>query len=317
MGKKKGKKEKASTGGLESTGLEESEVRTLEYYQVKVADLTEKLDRLKSKNELLVKENTTLAKAQAKFYSDKQDIVEFLNIKVGEHEKMIANLEVKNKALDLEKRTIEQRMKQDFDLYQKTAQEETEQLHAQVSRLKSELTELNQFQKQKADLDEQLKHVKHLLERKEKEFAETIHNLERKVLQDKSQMKREMLQKVNEAVANFRRVADQQMAETTKRAIRENLAISSQLKKMSVKTVELIEENDQLHAQVEKLKKGNQLLVDSEKELAKRNISSQKAVKMLIEKLKESDQMLELAFDEPEKEPEPDKQYLTEEMIQV
>ena len=55
--------------------------------------------------------------------------------------------------------------------------------------------------------------LKQLLEQREREYKNNIHDLERKVLQDKNQMKKEMLHKVNEAVANFRRVADQQMAE--------------------------------------------------------------------------------------------------------
>ena len=52
-----------------------------------------------------------------------------------------------------------------------------------------------------------------LIKKKETENRSHIHNLERKALQNKNQVKREMIQKVNEAVANFRRVADQQMAE--------------------------------------------------------------------------------------------------------
>jgi hypothetical protein len=61
-------------------------------------------------------------------------------------------------------------------------------------------------------MENQLKYSKNLREKKEVEFKETINNLERKVLHDKNRMKREMLQKLNEAVASFRRVADQQMA---------------------------------------------------------------------------------------------------------
>jgi myosin heavy subunit len=233
---------------------------------------------------------------------------------------MISNLEQKNKQLDQERRDIESKMKQEYESLQQTSQDEIDHLNAQCIKLKAELSELTYFSKQKVEIEEQLKQLRHLLEKKEKEYTETVHNLERKVLQDKSQMKREMLQKVNEAVANFRRVADQQMAETTKRAIRENMAISSQLKKMSVKTVELVQENEELLEKVAKLKNFNQLLTDSEKQLAKRNNASQKVIKMLVEKLKESDQMLELAFDEPLKEAGHQKdgrEYLTEEMIEV
>jgi hypothetical protein len=45
MAKKKGKKEKSSKELAEGGTEDQSEVRTLEYYQVKVADLTEKLER--------------------------------------------------------------------------------------------------------------------------------------------------------------------------------------------------------------------------------------------------------------------------------
>ena len=125
---------------------------------------------------------------------------------------------------------------------------------------------------------------------------------------------------MNEAVANFRRVADQQMAETTKRALRENVAITSQLKKMSAKTVEIIQENKNLAQKVAKLANINTLLSKSEVDLAKRNQSNQNVVKMLIEKLRESDKMLEYAIDTiPNEEPESEKfpaNNMNEEMIE-
>lgn len=87
------------------------------------------------------------------------------------------------------------------------------------------------------------------------------------------------------------------MAETTKRAIRENMAITSQLKKMSAKIVDLIAENQTLSSKINKIKLNNSLLIDSEKELVKRNIANQKIVKMLVDKLIESDHILEIAFE--------------------
>jgi hypothetical protein len=65
------------------------------------------------------------------------------------------------------------------------------------------------------------------------------------------------------------------MAETTKRAIRENMAITSQLKKMSTKTMELLSENESLLATVAKLKMDNSLLVESERDLARKNQANQ------------------------------------------
>ena len=64
------------------------------------------------------------------------------------------------------------------------------------------------------------------------------------------------------------------------------MAITSQLKKMSAKTMELIADNESLNAKLKKFKTSNSLLAESEKELAKKNQANQKVIKMLVERLK-------------------------------
>ena len=64
------------------------------------------------------------------------------------------------------------------------------------------------------------------------------------------------------------------------------MIITSQLKKMSAKTTELISDNESLNTKMGKLKITNSLLTESEKELAKRNQANQQVIKMLVEKLK-------------------------------
>ncbi|KAJ3027247.1 hypothetical protein HDV00_011336 [Rhizophlyctis rosea] len=246
---------------------------------------------------MLARENDALGKAQAKFTHDKQDIVEFLNIKVGEHEKQINVLEETVRRLEQEKRDAEQRGKDNLDNAMKEAKKEMDGVMQQFGKAKAELADLKKFAEDKVRMEKELDDLKKELKAKERDYKETIYNLERKVLHDKNQMKKEMLSKVNEAVASFRRVADQQMAETTKRAIRENMAITSQLKKMSQKTIDIIAENDALKDQVAKLRTNNGLLQTGEQELAKKNQANQRVIKMLVEKLKESDKMLELAYE--------------------
>ena len=50
-------------------------------------------------------------------------------------------------------------------------------------------------------------------------------------------LKKEMILRVNQVAAEFRKVSNKQMAETTKRTIRENVSINAQLAKMSDKTI--------------------------------------------------------------------------------
>ena len=89
-------------------------------------------------------------------------------------------------------------------------------------------------------------------------------------------MKKEMVSKVNAVAGEFRKVSDLQMAETTKRAIRENVAINQQLGRMSDKTMELLRENEALKVQERDLRRQLEVLEYNEKELAKKNVNSQK-----------------------------------------
>ena len=85
-----------------------------------------------------------------------------------------------------------------------------------------------------------------------------------------------MVMRLNQVAAEFRKVSNKQMAETTKRTIRENVSINAQLAKMSDKTMELIQENDELRTKEKKMKLQIDMLEHNEKELAKKNSSNQK-----------------------------------------
>ena len=85
-----------------------------------------------------------------------------------------------------------------------------------------------------------------------------------------------MILRVNTVAAEFRKVSNKQMAETTKRTIRENVTINSQLSKMSDKTMEMISENDELKEREKGQKQHLQILEHNEKELMKKNAANLK-----------------------------------------
>lgn len=92
-----------------------------------------------------------------------------------------------------------------------------------------------------------------------------------------------MVQRVNQVAAEFRRVSNKQMAETTKNTIRENVSITAQLAKMSDKTMELIQENDEMKKKEKQQKQHIEMLEDNEKTLAKKNHSHQKVLLFSVE----------------------------------
>ena len=95
-------------------------------------------------------------------------------------------------------------------------------------------------------------------------------------------LKKEMVNRVNQVASEFRKVSNKQMAETTKRTIRDNVSINAQLDKMSDKTTELIAENDDLRAKEKAQKQQIEMLEATEKEIIKKNHSNQKVCVLLL-----------------------------------
>src|SRR6218665_2590296 len=85
-----------------------------------------------------------------------------------------------------------------------------------------------------------------------------------------------MIQRVNQVAAEFRKISNRQMADTTKRTIRENVAINVQLTKMSDKTMELIEDNDGLKERERRQRQMIEILEANEKVLTTKNLANQK-----------------------------------------
>ena len=71
--------------------------------------------------------------------------MEFLNIKVGQHEKLIGSLEEKVKQLEEENKSNEYRSQYEIETLKSTSQNEIETLTNQCSKYKAELTELTAF----------------------------------------------------------------------------------------------------------------------------------------------------------------------------
>jgi hypothetical protein len=143
-GKKSGSPDKAkSPDGRPSTGQQ------IEYLEVKITDLNDRCARYKAKCELLERENEILNKSQARFTDDKEDIVEFLNLKVGEHEKLISVLETNIKAFEAENLILNSRAQLRIDAITSSSKSEIDSLSSQLAKYKAELSDLTIFAESK------------------------------------------------------------------------------------------------------------------------------------------------------------------------
>ncbi|KAI9183558.1 hypothetical protein H9P43_004476 [Blastocladiella emersonii ATCC 22665] len=284
--RKKKKAEKEETGGeTVKGGGPAADPVLVEMYELRIKDLAEKIDKAKEKQRALQAENETLLKAQTKSVSEKQDIVEFLRIELANHERTLAETEDALHALEQEKQFLMRTHAEELSVKEHHMDEEREALQQKVSKLSADLADLAEFRGRKDAMERDLASLVTELERKERDFRTETTAMERKFLQDKHLLKREMVGKVTEAVASFRRVADTQIAETTKRAIRENLLATAQLRKMATKTSELLAENEALKDANRRLRIDAEILRDGQAQLARKNAGAYHLIRRLLAKL--------------------------------
>ncbi|XP_073456546.1 cilia- and flagella-associated protein 157 isoform X1 [Aquarana catesbeiana] len=287
-GKKEKKAEERSRG---EPVTEESK----EFYQLQIRDLEGRLERYQNKwDEICTKESQSQAQFE-QLSSDKKEIVSFLKRTLNQRMDEIADLNDQltglQEAKDAEKEAYEAQLGQ----VRSESQEKMDRLTSENMLLAGKLASLEEFRVQKEELMAKFAALEEKLRSQEEGHKQMMYGLEKKAVLDKDRLKKEMVQRVNTVAAEFRRVSNNQMAETTKRAIRENVAIGSQLAKMSDKSMELIHENDLLKERESELHKQLVVLEENEKELVKKSLSNQKVIRMLTEKCQQQQAMLDIA----------------------
>lgn len=114
------------------------------------------------------------------------------------------------------------------------------------------------------------------LHRQEGEYKEYVYNLEKKSVLDKDRLRKEIIQRVNLVATEFRKMATNQMWETTRRAILENNSVTLQLNKVSKHGVQLLQENEQLKGTQNKLCQQLEMLENTQEIMARKNIGHKK-----------------------------------------
>ncbi|XP_053551474.1 cilia- and flagella-associated protein 157 [Bombina bombina] len=267
-----------------------------ESYLLQIRDLESRLERYQQKlDDVCSKESLNHAEYE-QLASDKKEIVSFLKRTLNQRTDEIADLNDQLLGLQQAKESEKDAYETQLAQMRREFQETKDQLTAENMLLAGKLASLEEFRVQKEELMAKFAAVEETLRIQEEENKERIYTLEKKAVLDKDRLKKEMVQRVNAVAAEFRRVSSNQMAETTKRTIRENVSISSQLTKMSDKTMELIVENDDLKEKVAEQRKQIEMLEDTEQELAKKNLSNQKVIRMLTDKCQQQQNILDLSL---------------------
>ncbi|XP_070614909.1 cilia- and flagella-associated protein 157 [Erythrolamprus reginae] len=258
-----------------------------EFYLIQIRDLEGRLARYQQKWDQLQVSEELFRSEYDKMLTDNKEIVAFLkktlNQRVDEIAELSLQLQNLQQAKDFEKDAFETQLVQLRHEFQETK----DQLTAENMLLSGKLAALEEFRLQKDEILAKFAERESQLRKEEEQHKDIIYNLERKAVIDKERMKKDMLHRVNAVAAEFRKVANNQMAETTKRTIRENVSISLQLTKVTEQSLQLIQENDRLKEGHAEAIKQLQMLEENEKKMVTNRLSHQKIIWMLTEKCKE------------------------------
>jgi len=259
------------------------------FYLKQIADLEDKISRYQERCDELKIQANRHEQTYGQIEKDKREIVSFLKKTLEQRQDEIADLQERLTALqqakDQEKETFETQITQ----LKREFQEMRDQLTGENIFLSGKLAALEEFKTKKEEMEKHLEDLENQLLEQEKKHKQILYDLERKAVVDKDRLKKEMILRVNEVAAEFRKVSNKQMSETTKRNIRENLSLNMQLGKMSEKTRDLIQENDTLKETEKELKIQIQILEATQKDIAKKNNGNLKVLKMITSKAREQE----------------------------
>jgi len=170
------------------------------------------------------------------------------------------------------------------------AREMTAKLAREVGKYEKELGDLNVFISKKNELENELEDTKTELLRERKKHEQIISELERKTVQEKERLRKEMETKIREAKEAFMKLTDEQLEATTKKTITENEQMASELTFQNRDTEKLLHKNSLLVEENRLARRELELRKQTEAEMARRNHGYLKSIKSLLSKLKDMDE---------------------------
>lgn len=283
----KGKKGKGSADAGGAPGVakgDELDELSRQFYLLQIRDLEEKLARYQEKCDVLTLENTEYHEKHHNEQQDKQEIVSYLRKITEEKSDKIHTLNEEILTLQAKADQEREESMKKYTSLKNDAQEAKDRLKAENALLNGQLSSLQDFKVRKDELENEYSDLQNTLEKIKNQHQETLYALERKQVVDKDRLKKEMIHRVNAVATEFRRVSNQQMAETTKRTIQENVAVNSQLIKLTDKTKDLMAENESLRSKLSTQSQRLEMLEKTEHELARKNHCSARLICLVTER---------------------------------
>lgn len=238
MGKKGGK----GKGKKEKKEKKEKVVFGHDYYENRVnkaeADVEESTETLDQR--LLSLEE--VAGLLEQLESDKYDVTSYINRMI--HEKELSIVEVnerRNKLIDVSVTdSLQQKLKNEAKEIDETMKESN---HAKT-KVKGKLNDMAEISFEKKKLENRIAKYKQQIIDEDGEFQELLYHTEKDSLKSRDQKKADMIKKVRQLTADFKKLSSAQVSETSKKAIRQNQNLWEGLNRLDAVARRAIDNNE-------------------------------------------------------------------------
>ena len=140
-------------------------------------------------------------------------------------------------------------------------------LRSELQMYNTELESLREFQSQRAQMEEELRHLDQTLIQHRQVHQETMEQFKQQLKREQEQYERENQRRVREAEQAAVNIKDECLEAAAIRCIQDSQAVSHQLRKNQFKSRDILNANTELIKKIEGLKRDNQLLTEREKML--------------------------------------------------
>ncbi|XP_027279579.2 cilia- and flagella-associated protein 157 isoform X2 [Cricetulus griseus] len=285
--KKGGKKDTSSALKTPETNVVEE---LKEFYHKQIQDLEDRLARYQRKWDELAVQEKLFRQEFEQLANNKKEIVAFLKRTLNQRVDEITDLNDQLQSLQLAKEMEKDAFEAQLAQVRHEFQETKDQLTTENIVLGGKLAALEEFRLQKEELTDKYLVLEEQLRKQEGEYKDYVYNLEKKSVLDKDRLRKEIIQRVNLVATDFRKVATNQMWETTRRAILENNNVTLQLSWVTQQGVQLLQENEQLKGIQDKLYQQVEMLENTQEIMARNSRGHQKVILMLTEKCRQQRQ---------------------------
>ncbi|KAF7398574.1 hypothetical protein HZH66_006471 [Vespula vulgaris] len=202
------------------------------FYEQQILDNNRQLARLRTTNEELEHEVKTIRKQFTKLEEDRSDIVAYLKRNLTEKIEETRELNERISALEeLRRKELTMFKKKEAAMEFEYHSMETN-LTAEVKLTAGKLNALEDWRIARLDLMHKFEVQNQQLKDQEERHKNALHAAEKALIVGKAKMQKEMEERLNELAEKFREATNIRIADTTHRAVRENIALNQELDMM-------------------------------------------------------------------------------------